>query len=237
MDLWPACSCSFSIWKSRHQEGWAQFACSQGLSNLPPSSPMFPSFQCTSWCGSGRHRGPRLWSCSTKLIIRSDKWESGAQFCIIYDASPLGTRNVLFLFAKSPGAEGRQVSFWLHRMRNRDVKTCNWLSEYPMRQHGGSRNLLDYDGCASLKPWVFELWVEHRPGGFEMIAPHLLLWCGFVEEHWVALTVSGGQWQHLGTFRPQWRFGPCGEEMRKKAQVCRINLGKTLPCPWSRVLG
>lgn len=70
---------------------------------------------------------------------------------------PLGTRNVLFLFAKSPGAEGRQVSLWLHRMRNRDVKTCNWLSEYPTRQHGGSRNLLDYDGCASLKPWVFEL--------------------------------------------------------------------------------
>lgn len=31
----------------------------------------------------------------------------------------------------------------------------------------------------------------------------------------MALTVSRDQLQHLGTFRPQWRFGTCGE-MRKK---------------------
>lgn len=89
--------------------------------------------------------GAALW-CSSFALISESRVHSSVLFMTF---SPLGIRNVLFLFAKSPEADVRQMPPWLHRMRNGDEKTCNWLSEYLMRQHGGSGNLLGYDGCVS----------------------------------------------------------------------------------------
>lgn len=113
--------------------------------------------------------GDALWCPSFALI--SESWVHSSVLFMTY--FPLGTRNALFFFAKSPGADVRQVTPWLPRMRNGDVKTVNWLSEYLMKQHGGSRNLFDCDGCVSQNqpPYVFRLWVEHWPWGLRWVHP------------------------------------------------------------------
>jgi hypothetical protein len=118
----------------------------QGLSSLPPSSPMFLSLY-SVWCVSllcldaalpdteAPGFGAAPWRSSFALISES-RVHTSVLFMTLF---PL----VVLLYAKSPWADVSQVPPWLHRMRNGNAETCNWLAEDLMRQPQQYRNMSD----------------------------------------------------------------------------------------------